>query len=329
MARSLFDIDGARLQIAGHETFPLRYGWLKKAYDAVAEAIAKHGEDHASVFTDDSAIARFGVGRNMVLSMRHWSLATGILKIDETHTSRTPRIVLGELGRFLFGEARDPHLEHPASLWLIHWKLASVPGRAGAWHWAFNEFNEPSFDRDLMAQRLARRCRELHEAGRLERQASAVILRRDVECLVRTYHAAAATGRRAPEDSIESPLAELGLIQKAAFGDAFRFRRGPKPSLPDEVFLFALADFWRTHHPGRKSFSVDFLTFERGSPGQVFLLDEDAVAERLSRLEGLTEAALTWDESSGMRQIYAIKLEAIDSYAVLGALYDRDMRLAA
>jgi hypothetical protein len=74
---------------------------------------------------------------------------------------------------------------------------------------------------------------------------------------------------------------------------------------------------------------VDFLTFERGSPGQVFLLDEDAVAERLSRLEGLTEAALTWDESSGMRQIYAIKLEAIDSYAVLGALYDRDMRLAA
>jgi hypothetical protein len=329
MARSLFDIDGVRLQIAGHETFPLRYGWLKKAHDAVTEALAKHGEDHASVFTDDSAIARFGVGRNMVLSMRHWSLATGILKIDDSHNSRTPRILPGELGSFLFGEGRDPHLEHPASLWLIHWKLASVPGRAGAWHWAFNEFNEPSFDRDLMAQRLARRCRELHEAGRLERPASPVILKRDVECLVRTYHAAAATGRRAPEDSIESPLAELGLIQKAAFGDAFRFRRGPKPSLPDEVFLFALVEFWRANHPERKSFSVDFLTFERGSPGKVFLLDEDAVAERLSRLEGLTEAALTWDESSGMRQIYAARLDAIDGYAALGALYDRDMSLAA
>ncbi|WP_125255814.1 DUF4007 family protein [Brevundimonas fluminis] len=329
MALSLLDIDGARLQLAGHETFPLRYGWLKKAYDAVAEVQAGADGDPVNVFADEAAIARFGVGRNMVLSMRHWSLASGILRLDESHAGRIPRILTGQLGDFLFGDSRDAHLEHPASLWLIHWSLASTPSRAGAWYWAFNEFNEPSFDRELMTQRLARRCRELQEAGRLDRAASPVVLKRDVECLVRTYHAAAATGRRAPEDSIESPLAELGLIQRAAFGDAFRFRRGPKPSLPDEVFAFALIDFWRRLHPGRKSFSVDFLTYERGSPGQVLLLDEDSVAERLSRLEALTDAGLTWDESSGMRQVYAARLDEIDPWAILARLYDRDMRLAA
>lgn len=329
MARSLFDIDGARLQLAGHETFPLRYGWLKKAYDAVAESLKEDVEHGLNVFADESAIARFGVGRNMALSMRHWALATGILALDESHSSRTPKMILGELGEFLFGRGRDVHLEHPASLWLIHWRLASAPGRAGAWHWAFNEFNEPSFDRDLMAQRLARRCRELHEAGRLDRPASQVSLKRDVECLVRTYHAAATTGRRAPEDSIESPLAELGLIQRASFGESFRFRRGAKPSLPDEVFLLALVEFWRARYPARKSFSVDFLTYERGSPGQVFLLDEDSVAERLARMESLTGADLTWDESSGMRQLYAPRLDAIGVYERLDALYARDMRLAA
>lgn len=329
MPRSLFDIDGTRLQLAGHETFPLRYGWLKKSYDAVREAVNVGSESSVNVFAEEAAIARFGVGRNMVLSMRHWALATGILTLEDVPSSRVPKVMPAELGDFLFGSEHDSHLEHPASLWLIHWNLTSVPGRAGAWHWAFNEFNEPTFDRDLMAQRLSRRCRELHEAGRMDRVASEVSLKRDVECLVRTYHAAVATGRRAPEDSIESPLAELGLIQRAALGDYFRFRRGAKPSLPDEVFLFALVDFWRTHFPSRKSFSVDFLAFERGSPGQVFLLDEDSVAERLARMEALTNAALTWDESSGMRQIYAPRLDEIDTYALLERLYDRDMRLVA
>ena len=329
MPRSLFDIDGTRLQLAGHETFPLRYGWLKKSYDAVREAVNVGAESPVNVFAEEAAIARFGVGRNMVLSMRHWALATGILTLEDVPSSRVPKVIPAELGDFLFGSEHDSHLEHPASLWLIHWNLTSVPGRAGAWHWAFNEFNEPTFDRDLMAQRLSRRCRELHEAGRMDRVASEVSLKRDVECLVRTYHAAVATGRRAPEDSIESPLAELGLIQRAALGDYFRFRRGAKPSLPDEVFLFALVDFWRTHFPGRKSFSVDFLAFERGSPGQVFLLDEDSVAERLARMEALTNAALTWDESSGMRQIYAPRLDEVDTYALLERLYDRDMRLVA
>lgn len=329
MPRSLFDIDGARLQLAGHETFPLRYGWLKKAYDAVKITSQLSDEPHVNVFADEAAIARFGVGRNMVLSMRHWAISTGILKLEDVSSSKMPKIVTGELGDFLFGAEHDGHLEHPASLWMIHWNLASTPGRAGAWHWAFNEFNEPTFDRELMAQRLSRRCQELHESGRMDRVASEVSLKRDVECLIRTYHAAVATGRRAPEDSIESPLAELGLIQRAALGDYFRFRRGAKPSLPDEVFLFALVDFWRSHFPGRKSFSVDFLTFERGSPGLVFLLDEESVAERLSRLEELTDAALTWDESSGMRQIYAPRLNDINAYRLLERLYARDMRLAA
>lgn len=329
MPRSLFDIDGARLHLAGHETFPLRYGWLKKAYDAISVSISNAEDSSSNAFADDSAIAKFGVGKNMVLSMRHWGIATGILCLSGPSGNRSQRLLPGELGNFLFGESSDPHLEHPASLWLIHWMLASAPGRAGAWHWAFNEFHEPTFDRELMTQRLSRRCRELHETGRLERVASEVSLKRDIECLIRTYHAAAPTGRRAPEDSIESPLAELGLIQRAALGDYFRFRRGAKPSLPDEVFLFALIDFWKTHYANRKSFSVDFVTFERGSPGQAFLMDEDAVAERLARLDQLTGSKLIWDESSGMRQIYAPGLSDIAPWDVLKSLYRRDMRIAA
>ena len=326
MARSLLDIADARLQFAGHETFPLRYGWLKKAYDAVSKEIAE-GSQPGSIFNDDASISMFGVGRNMVISIRHWALATDILLAEDRPGERAARISKGRIGDLLFGGEADPYLEHPGSLWLLHWMLASKPGRTTVWHWAFNEFHEPSFDRDLMRRRLQRRCEELSEAGRLgkDRKIADITIRRDIECLIRTYVATSGGTRRAPEDSIESPLVELNLLQKAGVGEIYRFRRGPKASLPDEVFLFALIDFWNSYFPDRRSFSVDFLTFERGSPGQVFLLDEEAVAERLVRMGELTKGALSWDESSGMRQLYAHNLEKLDMWDILRSLYRRDM----
>ena len=77
MARSLLDDGRFRLQFAGHETFPLRYGWLKKAFDAVTVAEAAGQTDTRSIFTDDAAIANFGVGKNvdatLVACVRHFA----------------------------------------------------------------------------------------------------------------------------------------------------------------------------------------------------------------------------------------------------------------
>ena len=330
MARSIIDSSDEKLHFAGHETFPLRYGWLKKAYDAVrCEELA--GEIPGSIFNDERSIAEFGVGRNMVLSMKHWALATAVLSAEDVPGERNSRISTGPVGQLLFGEGLDLYLEHPGSLWLLHWMLASKPGRATTWHWAFNEFHEPSFDRELMRRRLAQRCDELFEAGRLGkgRATSGTTIKRDVECLIRTYFSGSKGSRRAPEDSIECPLAELGLIQMAGLGELYRFRRGPRASLPDEVFLFAVVDFWKSLHPERRSFSVEFLTFEGGSPGQVFLLDEEAVADRLARLEPLSSEKLRWDESSGMRQLYMHGADELEGWEVLRDMYRRDMQALA
>jgi hypothetical protein len=132
MPRSIIDTTDTRLQFAGHETFPLRYGWLKKAYDAVALEKA-NGETLGTIFNEDSAIAIFGVGKNMVLSIKHWAIATDVLSALDVSGERAARIDTGALGKLLFGDALDPYLEHPASLWLLHWMLASSPGRATVW----------------------------------------------------------------------------------------------------------------------------------------------------------------------------------------------------
>jgi hypothetical protein len=330
MAKSIIEDSEDKLHFAGHETFPLRYGWLKKAYDAVVSE-EKLGKMPGSIFNDEKSIAVFGVGRNMVLSMKHWAVATGILSSQDVAGERNSRISMGHLGDVLFGEGLDPYLEHPGSLWLLHWMLASRPGRATAWHWAFNEFHEPSFDRELLRRRLTQRCEELAEMGRMGkgRGISPSTIKRDVECLIRTYYAGTKGSRRAPEDSLECPLAELGLIQAAGVGELFRFRRGPKASLPDAVFLFSVLDFWENLHPDRRSFSVEFLTFERGSPGQVFLMDEEAVADRLARLDRISSEKLRWDESSGMRQLYMHDAGSVDRWDILREMYKQDLRAIA
>ena len=112
-----FASEDFRPQFAGHETFPIRALWLKKAYDAVSA-----GADR-SVFTADDAIVRFGVGKNMAHAMRHWVVASGFVADIDGQMCPTP------LGRALLDdeEGLDPYLEHPASLWLLHLALAGSP----------------------------------------------------------------------------------------------------------------------------------------------------------------------------------------------------------
>ena len=78
----------------GTKRFHSGMGGLKKVPDAVR---ASEGDwDNRSVFTDEDAIARFGVGKNMVGSMRHWSTASGVIE-DVPDEHRIQGIYFGEL----------------------------------------------------------------------------------------------------------------------------------------------------------------------------------------------------------------------------------------
>ena len=198
---SLLDNQVFKLQFAGHETFTLRYGWLKKAADAVIAAESDSNLDPNTIFTDEKSIADFGVGKNMVQSIRHWAIAAGILAHRPIESGGS-RLETTDLGRIIFSEAGDPFLEHPATLWLIHWSLVSTPERTTTWCWAFNELNESSFDRDLLVQRLWQRIELLRESGRMkESRLSQTTIRRDVECFVRTYLCKVAVGQGLHEEN--------------------------------------------------------------------------------------------------------------------------------
>ena len=49
--------------------------------------------------------------------------------------------------------------------------------------------------------------------------------------------------------------------------------------------------------------SFENVAYGRGSPGRVFLLDEDDIVDRLEQLESISDGTLAWSETAGLRQI--------------------------
>ncbi|MSR16159.1 MAG: DUF4007 family protein [Gammaproteobacteria bacterium] len=293
MARGLLYQPDYKPLFSGHETFPLRYGWLKKAFDAVA-ASADKLNNKRTVFLADDAIAQFGVGKNMVASIRHWATAAGVIADDPRDADQLTPTPLGNL---IFGpDGRDPYMEMPTTLWLAHWHIAGHTTKT-TWYWAFNHFPAKTFRRDDLVSSLLKLA-----ANQGWKRAAEMTLRRDVECFVRTYVSQPAGAQGALEDNLESPLAELALIRLIGKRDDYQFVRGAKPTLTPGVFAYALNAFWNSVRAAQ-TLSFEMVAHEPGSPGRVFLLDEADLADRLSSLETQTKGQFRWSETAGLKQI--------------------------
>ncbi len=280
-------------QLSGHETFPLRYGWLKKAFDAVWDTEdLQEGNRH--VFLGPGAIADFGVGRNMVASIRHWATAAGVIK----EGSDPVRIETTPLGRHLFGRrGLDPYMEEPATSWLVHWNISGYPTKT-TWFWAFSYYPAIIFEREGLIQAIDRLAKE-----RGWHRAAYATIKNDVACFLRTYVALSPSGQSSWEEGLESPLTELGLIRQTGTRDCYRFVRGPKPSLGVGVFGYAVTQFWNERFPNTNTLSFEALAHEPGSPGRVFLLDENDLIDKLSSLESATDGTYRWSETAGLKQV--------------------------
>lgn len=298
----------SRGQFAGHETFPLRLLWLKKAYDAVGD-----GAD-ARTFQEQDAIARFGVGRNMAASIRYWALATGYFVERDKVIAATP---LG--AAILADEGLDPYLEQAATVWLAHWHVASTPEMTTTAYYAFNLLSAIEFDPATLLDEL---FTLVEDNGW---RATRGTLKRDIEVFLRSY---VRRGDALNEDAAEPLLAELAIIREARLGGWYEFVRGPKPSLHDAVFTLALGDYWE-RSGGATTLTAEQICYAPGSPGRVFKLDEDSVITRLMRLDDLTGGAWQWVDTAGLRQVQ--RTAVFDPMTTLPLAYGRydDLKAAA
>ena len=257
------------MKFRGHETFSIRKGWLNKGIQNI--------ENCPGVFLGDAGNSMdvLGIGANMVKSLRYWMLATNIASEPLLgHRVQT----LTELGRTIYNN--DPYFEESGSLCLIHYELACNEDIATSWfvfHYAFDciEFSEEDFQVTIRKYVRMRPERDIPS----ERSISD-----DFKCLINTYNHKQTKVITDPEDNIESPLTELGLIEYLYNKNNERIYK--KVMIKDELLpdLISLAIIIKNSN-GNRELKISSLIKEDKCLGKAFNLDMIRIINILYRLE--------------------------------------------
>ncbi|MCW2260118.1 MULTISPECIES: DUF4007 family protein [Sphingobacterium] len=251
-----------KFSFSGHETFACKIYWLKKGYDFILSG---------KKFTDEDAVVELGVGKNMVTSIRFWLKAFGIVDDNDETT---------QLADYLFGDQGvDLYLEDPLSLWLLHYQLIKQE-KASIYSLVFNFFRREraEFTREQLKKFLKRKIEE--NKGTFSEKT----LDSDIKAFLNNYLSG---NSNEVEEGFINILQELGLITSLKRHDDndhlvewYRFDTSPKQDLPIEALLYVILD--NTDYGS--SISLSSLANDPTSLGNVFLLTETTLAQRLQQI---------------------------------------------
>jgi hypothetical protein len=280
---------------SGHESFQCRQLWLKKGYDFL-----KSGKS----FSDEDAVVVLGVGKNMVASIRYWLKAFNITNLKDEIT---------EFGDMLLGDdGFDPYLEDDASLWLLHFQLASS-GYASIYNLIFNDFRKEKiqFNRDNFVAFIKRKSETDSNLSFNPKTVGD-----DFDVFKKLYLATNEDGK-ATEDSFSGLLSDLGLVKTIGKGkdELCYIENSERESLPFEILLYLVA---KNEQLG-VSINLSTLEQDYNSPGSIFALNRSGL---LAKISDATEKykALIYTDHAGIKELQ-IK-EKLSPFQILKDYYE-------
>ncbi len=280
---------GDKASFGRHETFPLRYSWLTKGFQALRR--------DPKVFESEYATVELGVGKNMVNSIKYWLQAAQLVEKTSEGLRATP------VGLEVFDDdGYDPFLEDEATIWLIHWLLTTNCELATAWYWFFNRFHKPEFAAQEVANALGS-----FATNDLKVSTAPTTLKSDAAIILRMYVRSKGQTRTPIEEALDSPLAMLGLVSAVAGTKTFQSRPGAQESLPIGIFGFSVASLFS--EMGVQQLPIaDLMYGAHGYPavGALFRLTEYAFLAKLERLTRIIPNVFEIRETAGIHQMYVV-----------------------
>jgi hypothetical protein len=255
-----------KLKFSGHETFICKQLWPKKGFDFLS---------NGNSFTDDDAIVKLGVGKNMVVSIRFWMKSLGLTN-DNDELSDVANLILDDNGF-------DPYLEDIGTIWLLHYFLVTT-NYASLYHIVFNEFikvkNE--FTKNGL-HNFIHRIALKRDAGSYNEKT----VNNDISVLIRNYLPPEDDKKINIEEGYAGLFLELHLMkhlkedeESKKVIDYYIFQRDEKKNLPKEIFLFAIL----TNENYGDSISLNELVSGNNSVGNVFLMNREGIYQKIEQL---------------------------------------------
>ena len=259
------------MKFRAHDTFFIRKGWLSEGMRCVS--------NKPDVFVDrnENPMDVLGIGANMVKALRYWLQVVGLTE-EPVKGKRDQHFT--ELGKMVF--EHDTYIEELGTLYLLQYELASQKEDATAWYFFFNEFSMSEFSKEDYVAALEKYIK-MSDSDNVVASRS---LSDDFSCIINTYlpRYKSNPGKVSPENNIDCPFGELGLI------DILNKRKKTyKKSIPASdtinpwVALAIIAD----NAQGRIEISLNELLTAPCNIGRVFNLDSVTMLDVLYRIEKL------------------------------------------
>lgn len=235
-------------------------------------------------FNDIDAVAKLGVGKNMVTSIRFWLRAFGLTKSDE----------LQPISSYIFDSVKgvDPYTEDLNTLWLLHFLLVSSEV-ASLYNLLFIDYQreKKEFRKTDLQSFIKRKC-SVPEQRNVYNENT---VRKDIGVLLKNY--VAPSDLKTIED-FSALLITLGSIVSKGH-DIYSFKTHEKKDIAQEIVLFALI---RMKGEDRTA-SFDILQ----KLSLIFGLPMTILIEIIRDLETTFPDTLVFTDNSGIKNVQFIR----------------------
>lgn len=269
------ETEKVKIRLQGHEKFALREGWINKALKLLPE--------NSDAFTRKDATDLFGIGSNMVKSLRYWMRVFGLTDISGTE--------LSEVGELI--AKYDPYLEKIFSLWIMHSYISKNIEDATTWFMFFNRCDADDMGKNEIESILLREVRK-YAVGTAFSEKS---LSNDVDVLLNMY--SRSKEKDDPEDKSVSPFAQLSLLKK--MGGRYIKNHPNKTQFPEEIVLYELA----LKMIGKEGISIEEVVLGECGLSKIYNMTAVMANDYFDRLDAA--GYIRVDRTAGLDIIYPSK----------------------
>ena len=268
----------------------MREGWINKALKILP--------NNSGAFTRKDAADLFGIGNNMVKSLRYWMKVLGLTNASGTRLSEVGKLI----ARY------DQYLENPFTLWILHSNIAKNVEDATTWFMYFNRCDAGELEKNEIESILLREVTK-YAAGASFSEKS---LGNDVDVLLKMY--SANREKTDPEDKSVSPFSQLGLIKKM---DGRYIKKHPnKKIFPPEIVLYELA----LRNVGEEGVSIENIVYDQNGLAKIYNLTGVMANEYFDRLDA--DGFVRVDRTAGLDMIYPEK--KLKSMEIISDFYNNN-----